>query len=130
VAGLIALPCLLALLTYDAVAVFLLRHDEYRLHPGEDFARGFLQDLGLAAVYAAIVPPRVLAAVPATLSRRARLSLIMLGFGLAWYDVLSAFITRMLPEPPGVAMSLVVLFVIPVLVAPWYFRWLYAKTEA
>ena len=127
---LIAMPCLIALVAYDAVAVFLLRHDEYRLHPGQDFARGFLQDLGLAVVYALTVTPRLLSILPVCLTRAAAVSLVMLGLGIAWYDVLSAFMTRLLAHPPGAALSLVVLFVVPVLLAPWYFRWLHTKALA
>jgi hypothetical protein len=129
VALLIALPCLTALLAYDAVAVFLLRHDQYRLNPGRDLARAFLQDLGLVAVYAVSVTPRILPTVPETVSRTTAFSLIMLGLGIAWYDVLSAFISRMLPDPPGFAISLVVLFVVPVLLAPRYLRWVQAKAN-
>jgi hypothetical protein len=132
VALLISIPCLLALLAYDAVAIFLLRRGEYRVLPAHDFARGLLQDIGLVMVYAVTVTPRILSRVSSTLSghlsRPDRISLIMLGLGIAWYDVLCAFVTRMLSEPPDVAIGLVILFVIPILLAPWYLRWLQSKS--
>jgi hypothetical protein len=137
VALLISIPCLLALLAYDAVAVFLLRRGEYRVLPAHDFARGLIEDVGLVMVYAITITPRVLPMVSLPLSptnseplsRPARISLIMLGLGIAWYDVLCAFVTRMLPEPPDVTISLVILFVIPVLLAPWYLKWLHTKAS-
>ena len=127
VALLISIPCLVALMTYDWVAFYVLRRGHYRLVPAQDFARGVTADLGLVAVYAVTVTPRVLHALAEPLTRAAQLSLIMLGLGIAWYDVLCAFVTRLLPEPPDLWISLVVLFVIPVLVAPWYLRWVHSK---
>ena len=43
---LVAGPCLLALLAFDAVAVFLLGRGEDRLAPTHDWAGGARQDLG------------------------------------------------------------------------------------
>jgi hypothetical protein len=127
VAVLISGPCLLALAAYDAVAVFLLRQGQYLLVPVHDFARGFLQDLGLALVYGITITPRILPLLAHQPSRPTHYALIMLGLGIAWYDVVSAFATRLFSEPPDMATALVVLFVIPIVVAPWYFRWLQIK---
>jgi len=130
IALLVSGPCLLALLVYDAVAVFLLGRGVDRLAPMHDWARGALQDLGLAVVYAVTVPPRVINVVPGYSQVGHRLCLIMLGLGIAWYDVLCAAATRVLAEPPGLALSLVVLFVVPVILAPGYVRWLRSKLPA
>jgi hypothetical protein len=129
VAVLISVPCLLALVAYDSVAVFLLRRGEYRLVPAHDVARGFLQDVGLVLVYALTITPRVMPIMSDRPIHTARPALVMLGLGIAWYDVLCAFLTRMLPEPPGMALGLVALFVIPVLLAPCYLRWLQSKVH-
>ncbi|TLY20239.1 MAG: hypothetical protein E6K68_08310 [Nitrospirae bacterium] len=127
---LVAGPCLLALLAYDAVAIFLLGRGENRLAPMHDWAGGALQDLGLAVVYAMTVTPRVINVVAGFPQVTRRLCLIMLGLGIAWYDVLCAAATRVLAEPPGLALSLVVLFVVPVILAPGYVRWLGSKLSA
>lgn len=121
---LVALPCLFALVAYDAVAVVLLRRGEDPLVPAHDLARGVLEDVGLALVYAVTIPPRVLGVVSGFVPSARRQCLVMLGLGLAWYDVLCAWLTRFLVEPPGFVVSLVVLFVIPAMLAPWYLRWL------
>ncbi|TLY16459.1 MAG: hypothetical protein E6K69_04110 [Nitrospirae bacterium] len=127
VALLIALPCFLALLAYDWVAVVVLGYRAYRLVPWHDLARGMLQDLGLTAVYAVTVTPRV-AKVVADFPEKARhLCLIMLGLGLAWYDVMCAWVTRLLDQPPDLGIGTVVLFVIPIVLAPSYVRWLKTK---
>ncbi len=123
----IAVPCLLALIAYDFVAIYLLATAQPSLVPLHEFARGILQDLGLALVYAVTVTPRVINRVAADAPRARRLTLLMLGLGLAWYDVLCAFATRSLAEPPGILVSLVVLFLIPVMLAPPYVRWLKTK---
>ncbi len=123
----IAGSCFLALVAYDAVAVYLLGRGTYRLMPAHDLARGLVQDLGLAAAYGVTVTPRVLRVVADYSSRARRLCLVMLGLGIAWYDVICAFMTRRLPSPPGIEVGLVVLFVVPVLLAPWYVRWLKSK---
>jgi hypothetical protein len=130
IALLVSGPCLLALLAYDAVAVFLFGRGVDRLVPMHDWARGALQDLGLAVVYAVTVTPRVINVVAGYTHVTRRLCLIMLGLGIAWYDVLCAAATRVQAEPPGLALSLVVLFVIPVIVAPGYVRWLKSKLPA
>src|SRR5690606_37258302 len=124
VAGLIGLPCLAALVGYDLVAIFVLGRGQARL-PAQDLLRGVLADVGLTAVYAATVTPRIAASGLLTppLDRASRLALVMVGLGLAWYEVLCAFVTRWLPEPPDLAVSLVVLFVVPVLLAPRYYQW-------
>lgn len=124
---LIAGPCFLALLAYDWVAVVMLGHRTYRLVPWHDFGRGIVQDLGLTAVYAVTVTPRVAGVVAGYPDKARRLCLIMLGLGLAWYDVICAWLTRLLNTPPDLGISLVVLFVIPITLAPWYVRWLKTK---
>src|SRR5919109_2724314 len=95
VAVLISAHCFLALAAYDAVAVFLLRQGPYLLVPAHDFARGLLQDLGLTLIYAMTITPRVLPLVPSALTHPTSYALVMLGLGVAWYDVLCAFATRM-----------------------------------
>lgn len=120
VASLVCIPCLLALFAYDAVAIFLFRRGEYQLVPFHDLARAAAQDLGLVVVYAVAVTPRVMTVVAGYPSRTRRSCLVMLGLGIAWYDVLCAAVTRVLLEPPGFGVSLVVLFVVPVILAPWY----------
>ncbi len=123
----ITVPCLLALVAYDFVATYLLTTVQPFPVPLHEFARGILQDLGLAFAYAVTVTPRVVSKVAADAPRARRLTLLMLGLGLAWYDVLCAFATRSLAEPPGILVSLVVLFLIPVMLAPPYVRWLKTK---
>ena len=124
IALLIAVPCFLALLAYDWVAVVIVGHRVYRLVPWHDFARGLVQDLGLTAVYALTVTPRVSGVVAAYPEKTRRICLIMLGLGLAWYEVVCAWVTRVLDAPPDLIMSVMILFVIPLLLAPWYVRWL------
>jgi hypothetical protein len=51
----------------------------------------------------------------------------MLGLGLAWYAVICAWVTRVLDAPPDLGVSLVVLFVIPMILAPRYVQWLWTK---
>lgn len=123
VASMVCIPCLLALSAYDAVAIFLFRRGEYQLVPFHDLARAVAQDLGLVLVYAVAVTPRVITVVAVYPSRTRRRCLIMLGLGIAWYDVLCASVTRVLAAPPGFVVSLVVLFVIPIILAPWYVQW-------
>ena len=129
IALLTAVPCFLALVAYDAVAVFLLQRGHDKLVPWHDLARGAAQDLGLVMVYAVTVTPRLIRTVADYPVRTRRLCLIMLGLGIAWYDVICAAVTRLLPEPPGIAIGLVVLFVIPIILAPGYLRWLKTKVE-
>ncbi len=86
-----------------------------------------MQDIGLAATYAAIVTPRVAEVVAAESDSIRHTCLIMLGLGLAWYAVVCAWLTRLLDAPPDLGMSLVVLFVIPMVVSPSYVRWLRTK---
>jgi len=124
---LIAVPCFLALLAYDWVAVLVLGYRTYRLVPWHDLARGIIQDLGLTAVYAVVVTPRVVNVVANFPDKARRLSLIMLGLGLAWYDVMCAWVTRLLDTPPDLVISVLLLFVIPIMLAPWYVRWLKTK---
>lgn len=127
VALLIGLPCFLALLAYDWVAIIALGRGVYRLVPWSDFASDALQDVGLAAVYGVIVTPRVAASVAGYSEKTRRLCLVMLGLGLAWYDVMCAWLTRWFSAPLDLGMSVVVLFVVPVLIAPWYVRWVKTK---
>jgi Na+-transporting NADH:ubiquinone oxidoreductase subunit NqrE len=86
VALLVAIPCLLVLVAYDAVAILLVKRNEYSLIPAPDLARGALQDIGLAIVYAITVTRRVAVVSDYPASTRG-LCLIMLGLGLAWYEV-------------------------------------------
>ncbi len=124
---LIAIPCVLALFAYDYFAVYLFRRGEYRLLPAHDLARGMVQDIGLASIYAVAVTVRVAGVVDGYQENARRLCLIMLGLGIAWYDVVCAWMTRLLPAPPDFWMSGVVLFVVPIILAPWYVRWLKTK---
>lgn len=127
---LIAGSCFAALVAYDWVAVYLLGRGPHRLVPTHDFVRGLVEDLGLAAAYGLVVTPRVAGVVADDPPRVRRISLVMLGLGIAWYDVICAFGTRELPAPPGFEVGLVVLFVVPVLLAPWYVRWVRSKIPA
>ena len=90
----IAGPCFLALLVYDWMAVVVFGREATRLVPWHDLARGALQDLGLTAVYALTVTPRVVPVVVGDPEKSRRLTLIMLGLGLAWYAVICAWATR------------------------------------
>ena len=130
VALLVAVPCLLALVVYDSAAIFLFNRGEYPLFPAHDLARGVLQDMGLAILYAVTVTPRVAPIVSDYPIRARRLCLIMLGLGLAWYEVLCAALSRKLAEPPGLVMSLVMLVLVPVLLAPLYVEWLRTKAPS
>jgi hypothetical protein len=124
----IAGPCFLALLVYDWMAVVVFGCEAPRLVPWHDLARGALQDLGLTAVYALTVTPRVVPVVVGDPEKSRRLTLIMLGLGLAWYAVICAWATRLL-DTPDLGLSLVILFVIPIIVAPAYVRWLRTKVS-
>jgi len=115
---------------YDSVAILLFKRGEYPLFPAHDLARGALQDMGLAILYAITVSPRVAAAVSDYPASTRRLCLIMLGLGLAWYEVLCAALSRRLAEPPGLAVSLVVLVLIPVMLAPRYVEWLRSRVPS
>jgi hypothetical protein len=127
IAGMIAGSCFLGLLFYDWIAVVALGHGRYSLVPWRDFANGAAEDLGLTAVYAATVTPRVGMVVSFYSTMARRVCLIMLGLGLAWYEVMCAWVTRQLDTPPDLWGSLVLLFGVPMLVAPWYVRWLKTK---
>jgi len=126
----IALPCFLALLIYDWVAVVAAARGLYRSVRWSDFAQGALQDAGLASIYGLMVTPRVTGSVAGDGERARRLCLMMLGFGLAWYDVMCAWVTRWLNASQDLGVSLVMLFLVPFLVAPWYVRWLRSKVHA
>ena len=130
VALLIAGPCLLALLAYDWVAVVVLGHQVYRLVPWRDFAQGIVEDVGLTAVYAVTVTPRVIGIVADYSEKARRACLIMLGLGLAWYEVMCAWVTRLFNAVPDVILGLIVLFVVPALFAPSYVRWIKTKVPA
>ena len=93
----------------------------------DEFASGAAEDLALTAVYATTVTPRVGAVVSFYSTMARRVCLIMLGLGLAWYEVMCAWVTRQLDKPPDLWLSLVLLFGVPILVAPWYVRWLKTK---
>ncbi|MER3424453.1 MAG: hypothetical protein C4293_15775 [Nitrospiraceae bacterium] len=124
---LIAIPCLLALLAYDAIAVFVFKRGPYQLVPIYELVRGMIQDVGLTVVYAATVTPRVMGIVTGYPERTRRLCLMMLGLGIAWYEVICAWATRLSKTPPDAWVSIVVLFVVPIILAPWYVRWLRSK---
>ncbi|WP_447977567.1 hypothetical protein [Candidatus Nitrospira bockiana] len=124
---LIAGPCLVALLAYDWIAVISAARGPARLIAWEDLASGALEDLGLAAVYGMTVTPRVAATVSGYSEKARRICLVMLGLGLAWYDVICAWATRWLSSPPDLAATVVVLFVVPIIGAPWYVRWVRTK---
>lgn len=123
---LIALPCFLALAAYDSIAILALRRGE-GLVPVHDLMRGLVLDLDLVLVYAVTVTPRILKTVVDYPARARRLCLIMLGLGLAWYEVICAATTRILAAPPDLSVTVVVLFVIPIILAPGYVRWLRTK---
>ena len=126
---LIAGPCFLALFAYDAVAIFVLGRGAYQFVPTHDLARGLMQDFGLTCLHAATVTPRVMRVVADYPDNTRRLCLIMLGLGIAWYDVICASATRLLETPPGFWISVVVLVVIPVVVAPRYVGWVKGKVH-
>jgi hypothetical protein len=123
----IAGSCFLALLFYDWIAVVALGHGRYSLVPWQDFANGAAEDLALTAVYAATVTPRVGPVIFSYSNIARRACLIMLGLGLAWYEVMCAWVTRQLDAAPDLWVSMVLLFWVPMLVAPWYVRWLKTK---
>jgi len=127
IAGIIAGSCFLALLSYDWIAVVAAGHGRHGLVPWQEFASGAAEDLALTAVYATTVTPRVGAVVSFYSTMARRVCLIMLGLGLAWYEVMCAWVTRQLDKPPDLWLSLVLLFGVPILVAPWYVRWLKTK---
>lgn len=124
---LIAIPCLLALLAYDAIAVFVFKRGVYALAPIYDLVRGMIEDVGLAVVYAATLTPRVVRIVAGYPEKARKLCLMMLGLGIAWYEVVCAWVSRLSDTPPDAWVSLVVLFVVPFVLAPWYVRWLRSK---
>ncbi len=127
VALFIAGPCFLALLAYDWIAVVVLGQGAYRLVPWHDMARGIFQDLGLTVAYTVTITPRVVNVVANYSQKASRVCLIMLGLGLAWYAVICAWATRVLDAPLDLGVSLVVLFVIPMILAPRYVQWLRTK---
>lgn len=126
IAILIAVPCFVALAVYDSIAILVLKRGEsvVRAH---DLMRGLVLDVDLVLVYAITITPRVIKTVADYPARTRQLCLVMLGLGLAWYDVICAAATRILAVPPDFAIALVVLFVIPIILAPWYVRWLRTK---
>lgn len=126
-AFLIAAPCFLALTTYDWIAVFLIDREIDHLSRSSVLGQDFLQDASLIAVYAILITPRVSHVVAEYRSDIRRVCLIMVGLGLAWYEVVCASLTRLLPKPPGFWVTVVILFVIPMVLAPWYVRWLRQK---
>lgn len=126
IALLIGVPCFLALVAYDWVAVVVLGRGPYRLIPWHDLARGMVQDLGLTLVYAVTVTPRVVHVIADYSEKARRVCLIMLGLGLAWYEVICAWVSRQIGGA-DLAVSLVMLFVVPFILAPSYVRWLRTK---
>ncbi|MGH7254335.1 MAG: hypothetical protein ACREI3_01030 [Nitrospirales bacterium] len=120
--------CFLALVAYDTVARLLLGQVPVSPIPAQTLACDVMLDLGLAVTYSVLVTPRILPVIAPYPARPRRLCLLMLGLGLAWWVVICAFATRELMGPPGILLSLVLLFVIPVVMAPWYVRWLRTKT--
>lgn len=126
---LIAYPCLITLLIYDWVAAVLLTKGPSAGVVWHSLGRDFLEDLGMTAVYALVVTPRVGRIVTDYPASARRPCLIMLGLGLAWYVVICAWLTRQMTEPPGLILSIVVLYVIPAILAPWYVRWIRTKVR-
>lgn len=126
-AFLIAVPCFLALTVYDWIAVFLIDRRVDHLPRSSVLGQDFLQDASLIAVYVVLITPRVSHIVAEYRPHVRRVCLIMLGLGLAWYEVVCASMTRLLPEPPGFWVTVVILFIIPMVLAPWYVRWLRQK---
>jgi hypothetical protein len=126
-AWLIALPCFLALLAYDWIAVVVLGRGFPRPVPWTDLAQNFTQDLALTVIYTVVVTPRILKVVKLYSTKARRACLVMLGLALAWYAVLCAWMTRLLRTPPDVVIGGVLLFVVPMILAPAYVRWLKTK---
>ncbi len=122
----IAATCFLALAAYDAVAVLLL-HRGSDVVPAHEWLQGVTEDAGLAVAYGLLLPVRVLPIVTDYSTAARRACLIMLGLGLAWYEVLCAFATRQLEGPPDLLTSGIVLFAVPFLAAPWYVRWIKSR---
>jgi hypothetical protein len=136
IAAWLAVPCLLALLLYDWAAVVVFGEGPYR--PGQPtgyaavawshLAGGFAQDLALTTIYAVTITPRVVTVVAGYSDKTRNVSLIMLGLGLAWYEVMCAWASRQF-GPPDLGVALVVLFVVPAVLAPSYVRWVKTKVE-
>ena len=124
---LIGVPCLLALIAYDAIAILGLTRAPHALIPAHDLPQGLLQDVGLTVLYMLVITPRVAGMVRSFPPLARRASLIMLGLGLAWYEVLCAAASRWMAEPPGLLIAGIVLVAVPMLVAPWYVEWLKGK---
>lgn len=124
---LLGVPCLVALAAYDAIAILVFRRGAHSLVPAHDLSRSLLQDLGLTVLYMLVITPRVTRLVWSFPSLARRACLVMLGLGLAFYDVLCAAASRSLSEPPGLLVAGIVLVLIPVLAAPSYVRWLKAR---
>jgi hypothetical protein len=123
----IALPCFLALLAYDGIAMVLGR--EFLRPPlWPELAQNVAQDLALTVIYAAVVTPRILKVVELYSTKARRACLVMLGLALAWYAVVCAWMTRLSRTPPDVVIGGALLFAVPMILAPAYVRWL--KTKA
>lgn len=120
----IGLPCLVALIAYDSIAILVLKRGTHSLVSAHDLSRSLLQDVGLTLVYMLVVTPRVAGLVRSFSPLARRACLVMLGLGLAWYEVLCAAASRSLAEPPGLLIATIVLVLVPMLVSPWYVRWL------
>lgn len=121
---LILCSSLVALIAYDTVSFVIMDRGDARLGPAHDLAIGAIEDAGLALVYAMTITPRVTHVITTSAPGTRRACLIMLGLGLAWYEVVCASATRLVTGPPGLVLSLVVLFGIPMILAPWYAGWL------
>ena len=124
----IGAPCFLALLAYDWAAVVVLGGTGSRIVPWDDLARNAVQDLGLATVYAALITHRVAGTVAGYPDRTRRITLMMLGLALAWYEVMCAWASRQ-AGTSDLGVSLVLLFVVPLVLAPSYVRWVKTKVS-
>jgi len=121
--ALVAVPCCLALSAYDSVASLLFKRSEYPLFPAHNLVRGVLQNIDLAILHAIMVTPRVAPDVGTYPTKTRRHCLIMLGLGLALYEVLWAALSGRLAEPMGLVMGLVVLVLIPMMPMPRDVEW-------
>ena len=84
----------------------------------------------MTLMYTVTITPRVVNTVAGYPEKARRVSLIMLGLGLAWYAEVCAWVTRTVNAAPDLGVSIVLLFVVPVIVAPWYVGWLHDRVPS
>jgi len=126
---LILCSSLVGLIAYDTVSIVIMARGDHRLEPVHELAIAATEDTGLALVYAMTITPRVTHVITTSALGTRRACLIMLGLGLAWYEVVCASVTRLVTGPPGLVLSLVMLFGIPMILAPWYAAWLMRQMD-